>query len=144
MSHSTDTSHPPYFPARLQKPAHDMNNAPHRCWNNLDLALRNCSMVPERVNGCFHVLACAHLVQGAIAQQNGMKETFTERRWVSEMEAAFAKNAGSHSWKSSCRKNPWQRNSNLFVDCFGDKWKRNGTACSGHILTFVQKIGRMM
>ena len=44
--------------------------------------------------------------KGAIAQQNGTKDAFTESRERSEMEAAFEKKkiAGSHSWKSSDKK----------------------------------------
>ena len=43
-------------------------------------------------------------LQGAIAQQNGTKETITDSREQSEIEAAFEKNTGSLSWTSSYRK----------------------------------------
>ena len=107
-----EASHPPFFAARLKKPACGMNDAPRRWWNILDKALRSCGMAPTRADRCCYVLyslqsrkqAWEHWVQGAIAQQSGTKDAFTESRERSEIEAAFEKNAGSRCWKSSCRK----------------------------------------
>ena len=76
-----------------------MNDAPRRQWNILDEALRSCGMVPTRADRCCYVLyslqsreqAWEHWIQGAIAQQNGIKETFIDSREQSETEAAFEK-----------------------------------------------------
>ena len=92
-----------FFAARRKKPAYGMNDAP---------AVRGYGMLPTRPDRCCYVLyssqsrkqALEHWVQGAIAQHNGTKDAFTESHERSEMEAAFEKNAGSHSWKSSNRK----------------------------------------
>ena len=81
--------------ARLKKPAHGMNGAPRRWWNILDKALRSYGMVPTRADRHCHVLhslqsrkqAWEHWIQGAIAQQNGTKDAFTESRERSVMEA---------------------------------------------------------
>ena len=107
-----EAGHPPYIAARLKKPPHGMNDAPRRWWNILDKALRTCCMIPTRADRCCYVLysiqsrerAWEHWGQRAIAQQNGTEDAFTESREQSEMEAAFEKNAGSQSWKSSYRK----------------------------------------
>ena len=103
---------PPKIAARLKKPAYGMNDAPRRWWNILDTALRSYGMFHTRADRRCYVLysiqsrkqAWEHWIQGAIAQQNGTKETFTESREQSEMEAPFEKkNTGSYSWKLSCR-----------------------------------------
>ena len=94
-----EASHPPYFAARLKKPAYDMNDAPRRLVNILDKALRGYGMVPTRANRCCYVLysyqsskqAWEHWVLGAIAQQNCTKDAFTESREQSRMEAEFEK-----------------------------------------------------
>ena len=94
-----EASHPPYTAARLKKPAYGMNDAPRRRWNILDKALRSYGMVPTRADRCCYVLYSLpsrnqpweHWIEGAIAQQNGTKEAFTESRERSEMEAAFEK-----------------------------------------------------
>ena len=73
-----------------------MNDAPRRWWNILDKALGSCGMVPTRADRCCYVLcslqsrrqAWEHWVQGAIAQQNGTKDAFTESRDGSQMEAS--------------------------------------------------------
>ena len=72
---------------------------PQRWWNILDKALRSYGMVPTRADRCCYVLyslqsrkqAWEHWVQGAIAQQNGTTDAFSESRERSEMEAAFEK-----------------------------------------------------
>ena len=104
-----EAGHPPYSAARLKKPAYGMNDAHRRWWNK---ALLKYGMVPTRADRCCYVLyslqarkqAWEHWIEGIIAQQNGTKDAFTESRELSEMEAAFEKNAGSHSWKSGYRK----------------------------------------
>ena len=61
--------------------------------------MRTYGMVPTRADRCCYVLfysqphkqAREHWIQGAIAQQNGTKDTFTDSREQSEMEAAFEK-----------------------------------------------------
>ena len=67
--------------------------------------------------------AWEHWIQGAIAQQNGTKDAFTEPRERSEMEAAFENTldpiAGSPATGKSM-----PGIINCLVD---DKWKRNGT-----------------
>ena len=98
-----EAGHPPCIAARLKKPAYGINDAPRRWWNILDAALRSYGMVPTRADRCCYVMyslksrkqAGEHWIQGAIAQQNGTKETFTDSREQSEMEAAFEKKAGS-------------------------------------------------
>ena len=94
-----EAGHPPYIAARLKKPAYGMNDAPRRWWNTLDKALRGYGMVATRADRCCYVLfslqsrkqAWEHWIQGAIAQQNGTKDAFTESRERSEREAAFEK-----------------------------------------------------
>ena len=74
--------------ARLKKHVCGMTDAPKRWWNILDKALRSCGMVPTRADRCCYVLysiqsrerAWEHWIQGAIAQQNGTKDAFTESR----------------------------------------------------------------
>ena len=68
--------------------------------------------------------AWEHRIQELIAQQNGTKETFTDSREQSEMEAALEKidpMVGS----------PAAGLANLFVDdLLWNRGKRNGTTCS--------------
>ena len=93
-----EAGHPPYVAARLQKPAYGMNDASRCLWNILDKALLGYGMVPTRSDRCCYVLyslqsreqAWEHWIQGAIAQQNGTEDAFTESRERSEMEAPFA------------------------------------------------------
>ena len=51
-----EAGHPPYVVARLKKLACGMNDAPRRCWNILDKALRSYGMVPTRADRCCYVL----------------------------------------------------------------------------------------
>ena len=100
-----EANHPLYLAARLKKPAYGMNDASRLGWNILDKALRSYGMVPTRADRCCYVLyslqsrrqAWERWVQGAIAQQNGAKDAFTESGERSEMEAAFVKKTRSHS-----------------------------------------------
>ena len=83
-----EAGHPPFIAARLKKPSHGRSDARRRWWNILDKALRNFGMVPTRADRCCYVLyslqsrkrAWEHWAQGAIAQQNGAKDAFTEPR----------------------------------------------------------------
>ena len=95
----SEAGHPPYVAARLKKLVYGINGATRRWWNILDKALRGYGMVPTRADGCCYALyssqsrkqAWEHWTEGAIAQQNGTKDAFTESRERSEMEAAFEK-----------------------------------------------------
>ena len=40
--------------ARLNKPAYGMNDAPRRCWNRVDAALRYYGCVPTRADQCCY------------------------------------------------------------------------------------------
>ena len=108
----SEAGHPPYIAARPKKLAYGMNDAPRRWWNILDKALRSFDMVPTRADRCCHVLystqpgerSWKHWGQKTIAQQHGTGDPLTKSDERSEMDAAFRKNAGSHSGKSSDRK----------------------------------------
>ena len=138
-----EAGHPPYIAARLKKPAYGMNDATRSRWNILDKALRSYGMVPTRADRCCHVLyfsqsrkqAWEHWVQGAIAQQNGTKDAFTDSREQSEMEAALEKTldpiAGSPATGKSVA-----RIINLFVD---DLFRTGGNEMEQRVLTRVRK-----
>ena len=81
-----EAGHPPHVAARLKKLACGINDASRSWWNILDKALRNVlySMQSRKQ-------AWEHWIQGAIAQQNGTKDAYTESRDGSEMEAAVEK-----------------------------------------------------
>ena len=65
--------------------------------------------------------AWEHWVQGAIAQQDGIKETFTISREQSDMEAAFAKTLDPKAGSPAAGKSV-ARIINLFVDdLFGQR-----------------------
>ena len=64
-----EASHPPSIAARLKKPSYGINDAPRRWWNILDEALRGYGSM---------LLRWEDWIQGAIAQQSGIKETFTD------------------------------------------------------------------
>ena len=94
-----EAGHPRYIAARLKKPAYGMNDAPDA---GATFLTRHCvayGVVATRADRCCYVLyslqsrkqAWERWVQGAIAQQNGTKDAFTESRDRSEMEAAFEK-----------------------------------------------------
>ena len=139
MSYVTchEAGHPPKIAAKLKKPAYGMTDAPKRWWNILDKALRSCGMVPTRADRCCYVLysiqsrerAWEHWIQGAIAQQNGTKDAFTEscerserklhleRRWIPQLEVQQ-------------HENPWQESSISLWMIFWNRWKRNGRTCS--------------
>ena len=76
---------------------------------------------PTRADRCCYVLysiqsrerAWEHWGQGTIAQQHGTGDALTESRERAEMEAAFEKNAGSHSRKPRLQENPWQDHQSL-------------------------------
>ena len=124
--------------ARLKKPAYGMNDL-RRWWNILDKARRCYGMVPTRADRCCYGLyalqsrkrAWEHWVQGAITQQNGTKDIFTESRERSEMEAAFEKTldpiAGSPATGKSVA-----RIINLFVD---DLFRTSGNDMEQRFLT---------
>ena len=136
-------NHPPYIAARLKKPAYGMNDAPRRWWNILDKALRSCGMVPTRADRCCYVLyslqsrkqAWEHWIEGAIAQQNGTKDAFTESRERSEMEAAFAKTLDPTAGSPAARKSV-AGIINLFVD---DLFGTGGNKMEQRVLTRRRK-----
>ena len=111
-----EAGHPPHIAARLKKPKYGMNDAPRRWWNILDEALRGDGMVPTRADRCCYVLyslqsrkqAWEHWIQGAIAHQKRIKETFTYSREQSEMEAAFEKTLDQKKPEVQPPENPWQ------------------------------------
>ena len=150
-----EAGHPPNIAARLKKLAYGMNDAPRRWWNILDKALRTYGMIPTRADRCCYVLYSIqsrertreHWGQRAVAQQNGTKDAFTESRERSEMEAAFEKNAGSHSWKSSYRKIRGRNRQSICGWSLGNRWKRHGTTSSDQTSkrfpSLVQKIGTL-
>ena len=114
-----EPSHPPYIAARLKKPAYGMNDASRRWWNILDEALRCHGMVPTRADRCCYVLsslqsrkqAGENWIQWAIAQQNGIKETFTDAREQAEVEAAFEKTLGLKAGSPAAGKSVARRTS---------------------------------
>ena len=94
-----EAGHPPFIAARLKKRANGMNDALRRWWNIHDKALRSYGMVPTRAGRCCYVLfsvqsrkqAWEYWIPGAISQQKGTKDAFTDSREQSEMGGAFEK-----------------------------------------------------
>ena len=127
-------------------------------WNDaqniLDKALRSYGMVPTRADRCCYVLyslqsrkqAWEQWIQGAIAQQNGTKDAFTESRERSEMDAAFEKNV-EPSARSPATSNPWQESSislwMVFLEQVETKWNKVFWPDLENIFKLVQRIGMM-
>ena len=138
-----EASHPPHIAARLKKLAYDMNDAPRCWWNILDEALRRYDMVSTRADRCCYVLyslqsrkqAWEHWIQGTIAQQNGTKETFTDSREQSEMEAAFEKTLDLGAGSPAARKSV-AGIIHLFVD---DLFGTSGKETEQRVLTRHRK-----
>ena len=120
-----------------------MNDAPRRWWNVLNKALRSNGMVPTRADRCCYVLyssqsrerAWKHSAQGAIAQQNGTKDAFTESRKRSDMEAAFEKMPDPKTGSPAAGKSV-ARIIHLFVD---DLFGTGGTEMKQRVLTRLGK-----
>ena len=55
-----EAGHPPNIAARLKKLAYGMNDAPRRCCNFLDKALRTYGVIPTRADRCCYVLYSIH------------------------------------------------------------------------------------
>ena len=129
-----EAGHPPKIAAKLKKLAYGMIDAPRRWWNILDKALRSYGMVPTRADRCCYVLysiqsrerAWEHWIQGAIAQQNGTKDAFTESRERSERKLHL-KGRWIPQLEVQQHENPWQESSislwMIFLEQVETKWK---------------------
>ena len=109
---------------------------PGRWWNILDKALRSYGMVPTRADRCCYLLYFwEHRIEGAIAQQNGTKDAFTDSREQSEMEAAFEKTLDPIAGSPAAGKSV-ATIINLFVD---DLFGTRGNEMEQRVLTRLRK-----
>ena len=138
-----EADHPPYIAAILKKPAYDMNDAPRRCWNILDKALRSYGMVPhepiDAVTCCIRYCRVSELGitgdKGPSHSSTAQKTPLIESRETSEMEAAFEKNAGPIAGSPATGKSV-TRIINLFVD---DLYRTGGNEMEQRVLTRIRK-----
>ena len=62
------------------------------------------------------------------AQKTPSPTHVSNQKWKLHLKK---KNAGSHSKKPKLQENPWQESSIYLWMIFWNRWKRNGTTCSG-------------
>ena len=135
-----EANHPPYFAARLKKPAYGMNDAPRRWWNILDKALCSCGMIPTRAVRCCYMLYPTRTCERnwnktCSTQRHGTNDISLESRVQAQRDAAFEKMLDPIEGSSITRKSA-ARIINLLLD---DRFGTSETEMEQRVLARLRK-----